>query len=66
MSEAQVPQHNLTAPQLQALRELDARNAELRDRNAKRLADFKEMMGTRWVLHPDNAPKKVAYRPVLS
>jgi hypothetical protein len=48
-----------------ALRTLDAATTEIRERNAQRVAEMKERMGRKYVLHPDNAPKKSKYRKVL-
>lgn len=61
-----VPRHDITSSGLKALRELDAKNAELRARNEMRIEQFKLSMGKRWVLHTDNAPEKTAYKAVLS
>jgi len=32
---------------------------ELRERNEVRLREAKEKLGSKWLLHPSNAPKKV-------
>jgi hypothetical protein len=31
---------------------------ELRDRNETRLKEAKEKLGSKWLLHPDNSPRK--------
>ena len=38
---------------------------EIRARNEARVAIAKASMGTKWVLHPANAPKKIPQVPVL-
>jgi hypothetical protein len=58
-------QPKLTSDQLDALKAIDARNAELRARNEQRLADMKAWLGTKYVLHPANSPKRQEYRTVL-
>lgn len=37
----------------------------LRARNEQRLDAAKTALGTKWVLHPANAPKKIPQAPVL-
>lgn len=59
-------EHKLTSDEIFALRTIDQRNAELRARNAERLATAKAALGTKYVLHPDNAPKRQGYKAVLS
>ena len=56
----------MLAEEMIALRAIDAANAELRARNEARLFEFKESMGTKYLLHPDNAPKRQEYVHVLS
>lgn len=55
----------LTSSEILALREVDAKNAELRARNKERLVAAKAALGTKYLLHPDNAPEKTEYRAVL-
>ena len=57
--------NQLTSDEILALRAIDERNAELRARNAERLALAKAALGTKYVLHPDNAPKRQEYKAVL-
>lgn len=38
---------------------------EIRARNEARVAIAKASMGTKWVLHHANAPKKIPQNPVL-
>lgn len=38
---------------------------ELRARNEARTEIAKASMGTKWVLHPANSPKKIPQTPVL-
>ena len=60
-----VPRHNITSSELLALRSLDERNQELRARNEARILEVKAAMGSKWVLHPSNAPAKQANNRVL-
>lgn len=39
---------------------------ELRNRNATRVKKLIKSMGTKWVLHPANSPKKIPDMRVLS
>jgi hypothetical protein len=48
-----------------AMRSMDKSTQELRERNAARAAEMKERMGRKFVLHPDNAPRKMKNRRVL-
>ena len=48
-----------------ALRNIDTATQDLRERNAQRVAEAKQRMGVKYVLHPDNAPRKSKYRKVL-
>lgn len=48
-----------------AMRAVDQATAELRARNAQRVAEMKAKMGRKFVLHPDNAPRKSKYKKVL-
>jgi hypothetical protein len=59
-------QAEMTSDELIALREVDRKNFELRARNEARLAEFKAAMGSKFLLHSDNAPTKHAYKAVLS
>ena len=56
----------LVSDEMVALRAIDQRNAELRARNEMRLAELKQSMGEKYVLHPANAPQKNNYRAVLN
>jgi len=38
---------------------------ELRARNAQRLAEFKEKMGEKWLLHPANQVTKDKWKKVI-
>lgn len=58
-------EHQLTSDELLALREVDAKNSELRARNEARLAEAKAAMGTKYILHPANSPSKNDYKAVL-
>lgn len=55
----------MISSELQALRSLDASNTTLAERNAIRVAEAKEKMGTKFVLHKANAPKKVKHKRIL-
>ncbi len=55
----------IMADELHALRTVDELNADLRARNEARVAAIKVSMGAKYLLHPDNAPKKVAHKGVL-
>lgn len=55
----------IVSEELTALKLIDDVNAELRARNEIRLAEVKAAMGTKYLLHPDNAPKKNAHHNVL-
>jgi hypothetical protein len=55
----------LTSDEIFALREVDAKNADLRARNEARLAEVKAAMGSKFLLHSDNAPVKHEYKAVL-
>lgn len=48
-----------------SLKSVDQATQELRDRNAARVAAIKEQMGRKFVLHPDNAPRKLKHKKVL-
>ena len=54
-----------TSSQLFALKKMDARNTDLRERNEARIKAFKESMGEKWVLHPANSPEKQVAQRVL-
>jgi hypothetical protein len=56
----------MTSDEMAALREVDRANSELRARNEARLAEFKAAMGSKFLLHSDNAPVKHAYKAVLN
>ena len=56
----------IMADELHALRAIDVANSELRGRNEARVAAIKVSMGAKYLLHPDNAPKKVAHKGVLT
>jgi hypothetical protein len=47
------------------LKSVDQATAELRERNEARVAEIKKQMGRKFVLHPDNAPKKTRHKKVL-
>lgn len=49
--------YRLTSDQLNALREIDNVNADLRARNLVRLAAAKEALGEKYILHPVHSPK---------
>lgn len=53
------------SPEMKSLREIDNTMAELRERNQARADAMKAEMGRKWVLHPDNAPKKMSNDRVL-
>lgn len=57
--------HYVKSDELVALEAIDAKNAELRARNAERLAAAKLAMGEKYVLHPAHSPKKNDYKAVL-
>jgi hypothetical protein len=50
---------------MKALRDVDKDTQELRERNEQRVKEIKERMGKKFVLHPDNAPRKNRYKKVL-
>lgn len=60
-----IVQRPIVSEELAALREIDVLNAELRARNELRLAEVKIAMGTKYLLHPANAPKRNAHHNVL-
>lgn len=60
-----VPKRSIMADELKALRAVDSMNKDLMERNAERVAKFKESMGTKYVLHPANAPRKQMEQRVL-
>lgn len=47
------------------LKNVDRETQELRERNEARVAAIKEQMGRKFVLHPDNAPRKLKHKKVL-
>lgn len=51
--------------ELQALRSIDSVTKDIRERNAERVAAFKESMGAKFVLHPWNKVKKSKQKRVL-
>lgn len=57
---------SILSSQLEALRRVDEANTELRERNATRVSAMKISMGRKYLLHPDNAPVKTNYTPVLN
>lgn len=57
--------NQMISVELGALRSVDKATQELRERNEKRIAEMKEMLGTRYVLHPANAPKKIKAKRIL-
>ena len=59
------PEFKLTSDEMDALQAIDAKNAELMARNKERLDAVKLAMGTKYVLHPANSPKKQEYKAVL-
>lgn len=55
----------MISQEFQALRTVDTSTQELRDRNALRVAEFKEKMGEKFVLHKANSPRKVKAKRIL-
>lgn len=51
--------------ELQALRSIDSATKEIRERNAQRVAEMKEAMGSKFLLHPWNRVKKHKEKRVL-
>ena len=47
-----------------ALKAIDVANSELIQRNAERLKQAKEAMGTKYLLHPANAMSKEKFRKI--
>ena len=56
---------SMVSDEIVALKCVDAVNADLRARNEQRLYEVKKSMGAKYVLHPDNSPKKNEYKAVL-
>jgi len=61
----QCPAHVILGDEYKALREIDERNKELRERNIARAEAMKQAMGTKYVLHAKNAPMKQVVQSVL-
>lgn len=59
-------QQSIISDCIAGLRAIDEANKELRERNERRVAAVKVRMGRKYLLHPDNAPKKQAYVTVLA
>lgn len=49
---------------MMALQAIDEANKELRERNEVRLKAAKEALGTKYLLHPDNAMSKEKFRKI--
>ena len=43
---------------------IDEASAELRARNEERLRAAKEAMGTKWLLHPNNAMSRAKFKKI--
>lgn len=56
-------QDNLS-PKMQTLMAIDAANKELQERNAIRLKEAKEKMGTKYLLHPANAMSREKFNKI--
>lgn len=55
----------MVSDEILAMRAMDEQNAELRERNQRRVEEAKLLMGKRWVLHPTNSPKRRKQHSVL-
>ena len=55
----------MVSDEMKALQNTDQKTLELRARNEARVAVIKASMGSKFVLHPDNSPKKVVAKRIL-
>lgn len=51
--------------ELHLLKQIDKNTAELRERNAARVVAMKIAMGKKFLLHPDNSPRKRKEKRIL-
>lgn len=54
----------MVSSSIEALQKIDEANKELRERNAQRLAEAKQAMGRKYLLHPENAMSREKYSAI--
>ncbi len=54
----------MVSSSIEALQKIDEANKELRERNAQRLAEAKQAMGRKYLLHPEKAMSREKYSAI--